>query len=315
MDEARFWVKLIAGCFVLAVLVAFLVMKLAIEGGSVSMPSLVGMSQNLAESELHQLGLFMKVDQRDFSSTVAADCVLHQDIPAKTQIKRGRVIHVRVSKGPLNVTAPRLAGLTWRQAEILLEQNGLQLGVLDRVYSAGVPEDGVIAQSPEADTTIANGDVVSLLVSLGPEPVRYVMPDFASSNLDLAQAALQQMGLVLQTVNLVAAPQAAQGSVLAQSVQAGTEVDNGTDVSLDVAKGQGGGLAKARFALIQYQVPSDTYGERRVRITVFDALGTRVVHNEMEKPGAAISVPVQAHGKTHYQVMLSGKVVVDQAIP
>jgi beta-lactam-binding protein with PASTA domain len=308
-----FYLKLLALAAALGALTAFLSMRLAIKGGVVTMPNLVGGPRLASMSQLRQIGLSLKVDDQRFSSAQNHDTILSQDIPAGSRIKRGRTVHVVLSLGPAQVVAPDLTGMTERQALILLQQNGLQAGVLDHLYSAE-PLGAVLAQDPDPGSTLVHEAAVSLLVSDGPEPVLYAMPDLAGRTLDSVRAALSQMGLIVRGITELSGTSAPQGTVVAQSLPPDAPVGPGQDLTLSVAKGQGQG-SQARFTTLNYQVPSKGVSEKRVRINVVDESGTRVAYQEMEKPGASLAIPFTVHGKARCQVYLSGQMVQDAEIP
>src|SRR6185369_1998158 len=76
-----FYLKLLGLSSFLAMFTAFVVMKMAIRGGVVTMPDLVGRSRLATAGQLRQLGLGLKVDDQRFSSSQPNEAVLTQDIP------------------------------------------------------------------------------------------------------------------------------------------------------------------------------------------------------------------------------------------
>jgi|GEM_PF-491441 serine/threonine-protein kinase len=309
----RFWLRLLGLGAALCLFTAFVVMNLALKGGEVTLPDLRGKAFSAAASELRQAGITLKMDDERYSNSQLKGCVLQQDIPGGTRIKRGRTVYVVVSKGSATVTIPDLAGLSRRQAEILLQQNGLNLDSATLIPGAA-PAEAVLAQFPEAGSSRAQGTGVQLLVSQGPQAQRWVMPSLAGRALETAQAAASAMGLVLKDVAQEDRPGAEPGSVLTQSLQAGSPVAAGDELSLVVARGRAD-ISKARLATLRYQVPDDARSERRVRIAVTDAAGSRVVHNEMEKPGALVTVAARVYGMARYRVQLAGAEAYEGEIP
>jgi serine/threonine-protein kinase len=310
--DSKFFAKLLTASAFLGLVTAFLVMKAAIRGGTVTMPDLAGRPRASAVSQLRVLGLGLKVDEERYSNAQPNDSVLSQDIPAGSQIKRGRTVHVAVSRGSAKASAPELSGLPLRQAMQLLQQNGLEPGVVDRVPS-DQPRDTVLAQNPESGITVGHGAEISLLVSDGPAARSYLMPNLAGRTVEAATAALGAMGLKADP-RPVDDAQHASGTVLSQSAPVGSATAPGSEVALQVARKPGEG-GPARFATVEYQVPADGSSERRVRITVHDDQGSRVIYQEMEKPGARVSAKLTAHGKATYTVSLSGHDVATAAIP
>jgi hypothetical protein len=113
------------------------------------------------------------------------------------------------------------------------------------------------------------------------------------------------MGLVVKEVAQEDRASVPPGSVLAQSLAAGSPVGAGAEIHLVVARGRAD-ISRARLVTLHYLVPDDARSERRVRITVTDATGSRVVHNDMEKPGASLAVAARIYGAAHYRVQLAG---------
>jgi serine/threonine-protein kinase len=282
----------------------FLAMQFALKGGEVALPDLTGKSYSAAASELRQNGINLKVEDERFSNSQLRGAILSQELPAGTRVKRGRAVYVVVSKGSAKVTVPDLGALSLRQARILLQQNGLALGGVSAL-SAAAPAEAVLAQFPEPGSVRSQDSAVSLLVSKGPDPQAWVMPLLTGRSLELAQSALKEMGLVLKSVSQEARDGAAPGTVLAQTPPPGVPARAGEEATLTVAQGRAD-IATARLAMVRYQVPDDARAERRVRISVTDATGSKVVHNEMEKPGARLTLPVRVYGLARYKVNLAG---------
>ncbi|MDH7500064.1 MAG: PASTA domain-containing protein, partial [candidate division NC10 bacterium] len=69
---------------------------------------------------------------------------------------------------------------------------------LCQVHSSQVPRNIIIAQSPPAGTKLHRGDPVNLLVSLGPFPRIYFMPDLRGGDGSSVSRALVAMGFKVQ---------------------------------------------------------------------------------------------------------------------
>ena len=67
-------------------------------------------------------------------------------------------------------SAPPLTGLTLKLASSLVKNDGLTLSVTGNVYSATVPANDVVSQSPTAGTSMSGGATISITVSKGPAP-------------------------------------------------------------------------------------------------------------------------------------------------
>lgn len=314
MNELRFWLKLFALGAALGCTVFFGVMRLSLKGGTVTMPDLKGLPRKSAEMKLQSLGLDMSVREERYSSTAPFGAVLEQNLEPGVTLKRGRTIAVVVSIGDKVLSVPQLVGsLSQRQAQLLLEQNGLAVGRVAYVASPE-PSESVLAQSPEAGQQATRGEGVSLLVSSGPAPVCRLMPELRGRSLDEARALAGRMGLVLKRVMEGSADAAVPGSVLAQSLSACSKVEVGSELNLTVAPG-GSAQVQARLATITYAMPQDGIQERRLRIVVRDSLGERVVYNRMQQPGVTVNQDVQVHGPATAEISVGGDTVDTRNIP
>ena len=162
---------------------------------------------------------------------------------------------------------------------------------------------------------VARGVAVSLLASAGPANGAWVMPDLTLGGAEAARSLAKKMGLILRKVTEKRAPvRLPPGAVLAQSLTPGARVEEGMELNLVVATG-GASDESARLVKLQYEVPDDVSIERRVRITVTDALGQRPVYNDMAKPGDSVKVETRVHGKASYHVKLAGDEVEEKEIP
>ncbi|MFC9983000.1 Stk1 family PASTA domain-containing Ser/Thr kinase [Microbacterium keratanolyticum] len=131
-------------------------------------------------------------------------------------------------------TVPLLTGMTYERAEAELEKHDLKAARLNE-SNAEVAEGNVIRSSPAADARLEAGQTVTLFVSTGAEMVK--VPVLVGLSQEAAKAALEAAGLVVGSVKPVNDIQAAAGTVLSASVEAGGEVAPGTVVALDVASG------------------------------------------------------------------------------
>jgi len=314
LKELLFWFKVAVLGALLGSAVFFCVMEASLKGGTVTMPDLTGLPRGSAELKLRALGLNMNVSEERYSSSSPYGAVLAQSLEPGAALKRGRSIDVVVSIGDKVLSVPQLAGSpSERQAELILEQNGLAVGRTATIAS-DQPMGTVLAQSPESGQQVTRGEGVSLLVSAGPAPVTRLMPELRGRSLDDARALVGRMGLVLRRVLESSAQGAVPGSVLAQSLSPCTRVTLATELTLTVAPG-GSAQVAARLATISYSLPQDGFQERRLLIVVQDSLGQRPVYNRMLAPGATVTRDILVHGPATAQISVGGVPVRTLDIP
>jgi beta-lactam-binding protein with PASTA domain len=230
---------------------AIITMQFAIHGAEVQVPALKGMTVVDARSETSGLGLNLNVDNRYYSSDVAAGHILTQSPDPGTVVRREWRVRVSESLGPQKVDVPDAVGSAERVAELELRRAGLELGVTAQLPFAGASEGTVLAQDPPAHAQDIAQPTINLLVSApgADTPDGYVMPDMTGWRAITAQADLTRAGIKTAPLKLVdvsvpdvgsgtAPPKVPviPGSVISQSPAAGSRIDQDTTVTLTVAK-------------------------------------------------------------------------------
>ena len=123
--------------------------------GTVKVPSLVSLPPDQAKDILNKNELIYMLDSTgDYSTDVAAGKILTQYPETGTEVKKGRRIWVKISKGLKSVELPPLRGLSLRQAEITLQQLGLKVGRVREVRNSIIPSGAVIGTSRAAKATL-----------------------------------------------------------------------------------------------------------------------------------------------------------------
>ncbi len=129
---------------------------------------------------------------------------------------------------------PALSSMSYENAAAALEELDL-VAVPVHEPNADVTAEDVIRTDPAEGTTLSEGDEVTVYVSSGVETV--AVPTLVGQSQDTAQAALKAAGLELGTITPRNDKDAAAGTVMAASAEAGAEVAPGTTVNLFVASG------------------------------------------------------------------------------
>jgi serine/threonine-protein kinase len=152
------------------------------QGAEVPVPEITGLSEREAERVLASEDLRLSKISEQWSADVPRGFIAAQDPAAGGLVKRGRRISVVVSLGAQGTSVPVLDGTSDRQAAILLESAGLRRGKVARVYTDEIGKDLVIASDPPGETVVEQETVVDLLVSLGPPPRGFVLPDLSGKD-------------------------------------------------------------------------------------------------------------------------------------
>ena len=153
----------------------FLAYKFLFAGGfgnkSLTVPNLVNMTLEEAQSAVEKEGLYLSVKSEEYNSEVDENCIISQTPEGgSTNVKKGDTINVVVSKGSSQASVPNVVGLTLSNAKQLIEENNLKVGTVKYEYSSIYKEGTVLNQSPGAGSSRAQeGDEVNLYVSKGSE--------------------------------------------------------------------------------------------------------------------------------------------------
>jgi beta-lactam-binding protein with PASTA domain len=234
-----------------ALLSAITTMHFAIHGAEVQVPSLKGMTVADARSQTAGMGLNLEVDNRYYSSDVAAGHILSQSPAPSTVVRREWRVRVAESLGPQKVDVPQTVGIDERMAALKLRRAGLEVGVTAQLAYGSVAAGTVLAQDPPAHAQGIERPSVNLLVAVPSDAQAdgFVMPELIGMPVVAAQAQLVRVGMKVVPPVYVTVPvgQVGQpgtlprppvnpGSVTAQQPTAGSRVDLNTIVNLTVAK-------------------------------------------------------------------------------
>jgi len=218
-----------------AFLSALTAMRFAVQGRTVAMPNVVGIKAAKAQQLLGQHGIGIRVEDRLYSS-LPVDAVVRQSPQAGMEVKVGQNAHVVLSLGPQKVTIPDVDNKSVRAAQIEMLRDGLQLGEVSSAHLPDYPEDMVIEQDPAAGGSDVTSPHVDLLVSLGPAPPAYVMPELIGMPAAEAESKLNAAGLKVAKLTPATVPNAVHGAVIDQTPPRGQRVDSTTPIELQVAE-------------------------------------------------------------------------------
>ncbi len=172
----------------------------------------------------------------EFSDEYAEGEVMSQDPAAGDLVEKGASINVVVSGGKETVEMPDVVDMSYEKALAQIQEKGLQTDEPEYQYSEEVAAGNVLASVPEPGTEVLPGDTVHLVVSQGVETKMVRVPTLTGQSLESARVTLTSLGLTISGVTEIYNDQA-KGQVIYQSVPAGTEVEEGTSLTLQVSKG------------------------------------------------------------------------------
>lgn len=193
-------------------------------------PNFVGLSYQEAQRVAQNAGFLLAVTAREYSS-YAKDVILTQSVQADSELLSGNTIGLVVSLGNQEVRVTNVQYKTEAEARSLLSAQGLTV-TATYVASETVAGGLVISQNPAERSTVSLGATVELVVSTGGTAIE--MPNVVGMDEATARAAITGKGLSV-AVNRENNDAVAGGTVLRQSVMAGTPVSRGATISITVS--------------------------------------------------------------------------------
>ncbi|APY88738.1 Stk1 family PASTA domain-containing Ser/Thr kinase [Streptomyces alfalfae] len=159
---------------------------------TVKVPDVKDLPLNRARQELKNAGLAPGMVKKVFSDEIEKGSVVSTDPRAGFTRKADSAVALVVSKGE-EIKVPDVAGSSLDDAREDLAEDGLKVKILPgRVHSSDVDKGGVVKQSPAPDTSLAEGDTVTLTLSKGPEMIE--VPDVTGMKIGEATEELEAAG-------------------------------------------------------------------------------------------------------------------------
>jgi len=161
------------------------------------------------------------------------------------RVKRNRIIALLLLIGLVfggfrllnigKISVPSLVGMSQTEASKSLEPLGLDLEIIEEVFSEDIPKGRVIASEPGGGGKISPDKKVGLILSKGQE--RIFIPRLNGLTPDVASAQLSSLGLTVGEINEIFDMKIAAGYVIATEPKETMAVKRKTIVNLIVSKG------------------------------------------------------------------------------
>ena len=228
--DRTWWIWLLL--LLLLVIAGLLAWFFATRGpGKTTVPRVVGLRVSAAVQRIHQRHL--KDHGVPGPSNRPAGVVFAQTPGAGKQVNKNQTVTISVSTGPVRKPVPNVVGDPVATASAKVTKKGFVPVV--QHHASTRPKGIVFAQQPLAGVTAIKGTKVILSVSTGAKPV--TVPSVVGQPQGAAVSTLTRVGLK-PVLHNVPSTQAA-GQVVAQKPPAGTKVDKGSAVTLNVSTGTG----------------------------------------------------------------------------
>ncbi|MEU1083920.1 Stk1 family PASTA domain-containing Ser/Thr kinase [Streptomyces sp. NPDC005908] len=203
-------------------------------GQFTKVPPLLSKTEQEARDRLAEAGLDVGEVKEQYSDSVERGKVIGTDPAAGARVRGSASVSLTLSKGPQTVRVPDLDGYPLDKARSLLEDEGLEPGMVTREFSDSVPKDAVVSTEPGKGTKVRAGSAVKLTVSKG-SPVD--LPDVTGDDPEDARAELEGAGLKVEIATERVTSEHDAGTVARQTPGAGGQAAEGDTVTLTLSKG------------------------------------------------------------------------------
>ena len=202
-------------------------------------PKVVGENYESAAQDTELLGRFtLVVGETVADEEVEAGTILRQSPEAGSQVGEDVTeITVTISGGPDLIEMVDVTNMEYREAYLKLSGMGLKVATPTYEPSDDVAKDHVISYNPPEGAKLSPGDEVQLVVSSGPEVKSVVVPNLETLTEEKAKSDIRLSNLSVGETEEVFDDTVPAGYVVGQYPAAGTTVDEGTTVNLQVSKG------------------------------------------------------------------------------
>jgi len=203
-------------------------------------PDLVGVPEAEARNLIATNEWVLTVEHERSDLVPVVGQVVRTAPQAGIDLAQGEPFLIVVSDGPTLRELPESTGALFSEAQTRLIERGLDVVPVEQ-FDEVVSEGVVISWSVPKDPTLAAGSLVEpmtqveLVVSLGPSPRS--IPDVVGFPLSDAGVELDSLGLVLIEAGQEFSDDVAPGLVISQSLEPGTEVQRGDEMTVIVSKG------------------------------------------------------------------------------
>lgn len=279
---------------------------------------------------------FQIVQGNIVASDLPEGCIVNQTPEKGRNASAGATITVDVSDGSQSSEANQkmldLENLDYRIAVDRLEKMGFSEAAgnltIRQEESDDVNENYVISQDPAFDTPLDEVEKVELVVSSGKKPEKVTVISFLGmSEEDARKKAEENLGLVVSEVTPEYSDVEA-GRITWQSIENGTSVEKGTEISFRVSMGPdpstppetsetpntepsteptqtpGGGTTVEKTVSVQVDLPRD--GRESVNVTVIMD-GQEQYNDTVETKMQTILIPLTSSGVRDVTVYIDGQ--------
>ncbi len=247
--KEKFWTKnniiaLFSGIGAGLIVIALIVVLFFAGGGggtassstsTIEVPNFVGKLYSTVEKDPAVSDITITAKE-EYNADYDEGYIFEQSIAGGTQVQSGTEVIVKVSLGSKTITVPNIVESELESATAVLEKMGIEYQIIKQ-KNDDVAENHVIRTMPAADEEISEGKTLFVYVSTGSDTVKVEVPECIGQDKNTAIMLLSAANLTYQIIDEEYSDTYKAGVVVNQSIQHGTEVEEGREILLIISKG------------------------------------------------------------------------------
>lgn len=309
-DQGKFrWFKKhkLLTFFISAILLFFLTIAItygilkATAVKDIPIPNVVGLAQAEARKQIEEKKLVYQELEAEYSPEVPEGYVITQTPEYKENgtVKEKATIKVIISKGQELTTVPKVVGMHKNDAIKELEDSNLKVEIIEET-SKTVEEGYVVSQETAEKTEVNAGETIKIHVSTGTGIKQVSVPYVEGKTEEDARKTLTDSGLKVKQVIYKEDSTKDDGKVIKQDIEAGSTVDEGTEVTITVNR-----LPQLKTGTIKINLKSITGGykepSKQENIVNNDTNTTETTKPSLSKEEKEVKVKVMVGDDTIYE--------------
>ncbi|WP_447038474.1 Stk1 family PASTA domain-containing Ser/Thr kinase [Streptomyces sp. DSM 118878] len=230
------WLLIVAGILVLVGAILIGQYAFSGDGGgdkTLKAPNFVGETVKEAKESANNVGVKIEVGQREPCEKYPKGEICEQDPGADTKVDKGDTITVTVSTGAPKVAVPNVLNTPVAEATEKLEGDKYQFNVVTKSRESTEEKGTVLETDPEFGAEVEKGSSITLFVAK--EKAQSVVPSVTGKTWEEAKQQIEDSNLVPSRED-VASGDVEEGKVIQTTPAAGSSVDPGSTVTVQVAK-------------------------------------------------------------------------------
>ena len=271
----------------------------------VLVPALTGLTETEALNKAKANNLIAVVSEYKTESNVEPGKVLEQDPESSTEVKKGTIIKLVVSKGEEQVSVPNLSNMTIENAKIQLNKLGLEIGEITKENSDNFEAGKIMQQHPDAGTSISKDSKVDVVISLGKKEELVEMVDLIGADISQASNKLKSIGLNIGNIEKKFSNSYDTNQVIWQQYDAGKKLKKDSSIDVIISKGKKEPEMIDKVFRISKPVEKGIY-----TVTIKDETENNIIYEENHNASEGdIRIKVKVKANNDIKVYINGELV------